>query len=314
MDSLLSKILIFRLNQLWRLFKQVGFARIFLLSTIFVSFLIFKLPELILSNGFISVLIYPLIILPIHQLRKDHGFLRRLDLSKKVILAAEYHSLVLPYSLFLTSYQQWMAVLPGHLLITLIMFLPSINTEKKHRANSQFVKWIPINLFEWRSYFRQRKFFLLTCFVITALLSIHAFAMLIAILLLIANFSEAFTHLESKELIEAYPGNSHFLWSKLKDHSVFIHLLFLPFYILFLFFHFELWYLLILLSIIIECTICFCLFYKYSWFGYARSKIHNQIPFFIFFVTTILFFPAGIAFLYFYGQKAVKALPEYVKD
>lgn len=314
MKSLVSKILIFRLKQLWRLFKQVGFVRIFLLAIVVVGFLVFELPNLISNNDFLAVLIYPSIILPIHLLRKDQGFLRKLYFQKEAILAGEYNTLALPFSLFLAFFQQWPAIFIGHFLISIILFLPSIKVEKRYRSNSQFINWIPVKLFEWRSYMRQRKYFLLVLFVITALLSAYAIAMSIAILILVAGFSEAFTHIESKELIESYPRNSNFLWSKLKDHSIFIHLLFLPCYALFLLFHLELWYILVLLLIIIECTICFCLLYKYSWFGYAKSSIHNQVSFVIFFISTILFFPIGIAFLYIYWRKAIKALPEYVKN
>jgi len=314
LKSLVAKILILRLKQLWRLLKQVGFARIVLLASIIVGFLVLELPDLISGNVLLTVLIYPLVILPIHLLRKDQKFLRKLNVSKKVVLAGEYHALALPYSLYLVIFQQWLAIFLGHLLITIVLFIPSINVEKRYRDNNQSIKWIPVNLFEWRNYFRQRKFFLFICFVLAGLLSTYAIAIPIAILILIASFSEAFTHIESKELIESYPRNSNFLWSKLKDHSIFIHLLFLPFYALFLLFHLELWYILVLLLIITECSICFCLLYKYSWFGYAESEIHNQIPFVIFFISTILFFPIGIAFLYFYWKKAINALPVYVKN
>lgn len=314
MKSLVSKILIFRLKQLWRLIKQVGFARIVLLVIIVAGFLVLKLPDLISDNGVLTVVIYPLVILPIHLLRNDQGFLRKLNISKEIILAGEYHFLALPYSLLLIYFQQWPAIFLGHLLITTILFLPSVKVEKSYRNNNRLITWIPVHLFEWQSYFRQRKFFLFICFALGALLSPYAIAIPIAILTLVASFSEAFTHLEPKELIETYPGNSNFLWSKLKNHSVFIHVLFLPFYALFLLFHFELWYILALLLIIIECSICFCLLYKYSWFGYAKSDIHNQIPFVILFISTILFFPAGIAFLYIYWKKAIKALPEYAKN
>jgi len=312
LESLVSKILIFRLKQLGRLFKQVGFARTLLLAII-ASFLLFELPDLISDDYLLTILIYPLIILSIHLLRKDQGFLRKLNFSKETILAGEYHSLALPYSLFLVCFQQWSAIFLGHLLITIILFLPSLKVEKRYQSNSQFIKWIPVNLFEWRSYFRQRKFFLFIFYALTGILSSYAIAIPVAILILVASFSEAFTQLESKELIETYPRNSNFMWSKLKDHSTFIHLLLLPFYALFLFFHLKLWYILVLLLIITECSICFCLLYKYSWIGHTKSEIHNQIPFVIFFISTILFFPIGIAFLYFYWKKAINALPEYVK-
>ena len=313
MDSLLSKILFFRLRQLWRLFKQVGFFRTFLLAIILVSFLVLELPHLTSDNGFVSALLYPAIILPIHLLRRDHGFLRKLEYAKEIIIAGEYNLLVLPLSLFLLYDQQWRAVLFGHLLIMIIIHLPSTGNKKRQTRDSRFVSWIPVNLFEWRSYFRQRKLFLLICFVFTALLSPNALAMSLAMLVLGASFSEAFAYLESKELIDAYPVSSHFLWSKVKDHSVFIHLLFLPLYSLFLFFHPNLWYILVLLLAIIECSICFCLVYKYSRFGVSKSEVHNQIPFIIFYISTILFLPIGIAFIYYYWKKAAKLLPKHVK-
>jgi hypothetical protein len=293
--------------------KEVGFFRTFLLAII-VSLLLFELTNSISANHFLALLIYPVIIISTHLLRADHGFLRKLKYAKEIILAGEYNLLVLPLSLFLLYNQLWLAVFFGHLLIMLIIHLPFTGNKKRETRDSRFVSWIPVNLFEWRSYFRQRWLFLLICFVFTALLSPNALAMSLAILVLGSIFSEAFAYLESKELIDAYPVSSHFLWSKVKDHSVFIHLLFLPVYSLFLFFHPNLWYILVLLLAIIECSICFCLVYKYSRFGVSKSEVHNQIPFIIFYISTILFLPIGITFIYYHWKKATKVLSKYAKD
>lgn len=313
MDSLLVKILLFRLKQCRRILKKVGFVRTILLAIIVVSYLIFEVPVLISGNSISAVLVYPLIILPIHLLRRDQVFLRKLDLQKKVILAGEYHSLVFPFSLFIIYYQQWLVIFLGHLLITIILLLPSVRVEKRYRGNNRFIKLIPFKLFEWRSYFRRRRLFLPVAFALTASLSPNAIAMAVAMLIVASSLSEAFTHLETKELIDAYSGNPNFLRSKLKDHSVFIHVLFLPLYLLFLLFHFEFWYIFVLLLIIIECSVCFCILYKYSWFGITESVIYNQIPFAIFFISTILFFPIGLTILYLYWKKAANALPDYAK-
>jgi hypothetical protein len=314
LNSLLLKFLKFRLKQIWRLFKEVGLLRALLLLTILVSFVFFELTDLISGYNLIAVLFYPLVILPFHFSRKDHGFLKKLALPQEAFFAAEYNILVLPYSLLLVYYQQWELILSGHILTTIIIFIPSLIIEKKSNVNNQFNKLIPEYLFEWRSYIRQHKFLLFFCFSLTALLSFYPYAMLIAILIAVANFSEVFNYLESKELIETYPQNSNFLWSKLKDHSLFVHLLFLPLYSLFLSLHYEIWYLLVFILLIIELSVCFCLFYKYSRFGVSRSVIHNQMPFAIFFISTLVFFPIGIFFVYLYWKKALKALPAYVRN
>src|SRR5699024_5703791 len=126
------------------------------------------------------------------------------------------------------------------------------------------------------------------------------------ILFLLGFLPEVYNQLESKELIEIYSTNSSFLSSKLKDHSVFIQLLFLPLYLLFVVFHYQFWYLLIYLIIIFELSFCFGLFYNYSQIQISNSNIHNHFPFALFFIVFIVFFPIGCFIIYLYWTKAQK--------
>lgn len=291
--------------------RPVGIFRLIFFVSLVAAFLLFKLPDLNSANGFFVVILYPLMILPVHLLRKDQDFIKKLDQPKEVIFMAEYHALVVPFSLCLLFFHQWPAVLSGHLLISLIPFIPSLRIKKKKSGIDFFTYWIPAHLFEWRSFGRQHAVYIIIGFSLILLLSSNAVTMALAILIMVASLSEAYSYLEPKELMEIYPANRAFLRAKLKDHSLFIHLVFLPFYLLFLMLHSDFWYLPVLLIIVIECSICFCLLYKYSWFGRTNSKIRNQIPFFVYFLTTLLFFPIGIALLYFYWKKAVNTLPDY---
>lgn len=312
-NYLLLKFLQFRIKQVSRLFAELGLVRLFLLITVLLVFIGFKATDLP-EQAFLLVLFYLLLILPFHFSREDHTFLRKLALPKEAFFAAEYNVLVFPYSVLLMYKQRWEAILLGHILVTLFIFIPSITINKKRSTNSLLTKSIPKHLFEWRCYLRQRKVFFLVCYFLTILLSFYSYVVPIGILIFLTAMPEVYNHLESKEVIETYPKYSSFLRTKLKDHSLFIHLLFLPLYLLFLVFHYEIWYILVVLLLIIESSVCFCLFYKYSRFNSSTSVIHNQIPFAIFFISLLLFFPIGIFFVYLYWRKVHKTLPEYVRN
>jgi hypothetical protein len=312
-DHLLLKFLEFRLKQIGRLLKEVGIIRVLLLITIVLGFLLFQLNELPEQN-ILLILFYPLLILPYHLSRKDHAFLRKLDLSEKTFFAIEYNSLALLYSLLLAYNLRWTTILAGHILVTLIIFLPAPTVKKKRSVNSRLIKWIPGHLFEWRCYFRQHKLSFGGCYLLTGLLSFYTYAIPVGIFIFLTAMPDIFKHVEPKEFIETYPGNTAFVWSKIKGHSLFVHLLLSPLYFLFIIFHSQMWFLLVLLLLIVEFSVCFCLLYKYSRFHISTCEVHNQIPFAIFLMALILFFPVGIFLLYLCWKKTENVLPEYVKN
>jgi hypothetical protein len=310
---LLSKFIQFRFKQFGRLLKETGLIRSFFLLVVVGIILFSQLARPLPEPEYLFVLFY-FLILPVHFTRKDDSFLRKLNLPREIVLAAEYNILVFPVSLFLVYYQQWSIILLGHFLATSIIFIPIPTIEKKHSATDKFIKWIPELLFEWKSYFRQHPFFLLACYVLTLLFSFYTYTVPIGLLLLLSIIPNVFNPLESKDLIASYTKDSDFLWSKVKDHSYFVHLLLLPLYLCFLFFHHQLWYVLVIFVILIEFSLCFCLFYKYSQFNVSTSTVHNQLPFAISFIAFLLFFPIGIFFIYSYWKKAHNALPVYAES
>jgi hypothetical protein len=312
-NHLLSKFIQFRFKQTGRLLKETGLILSCFILIVIGLILFSQLTKPLPEPRFLFVLFY-LLILPIHFARKDDSFLRKLNLSKKIILATEYNILLFPFSLFLAYFHQWSIILLGHILVTCVIFIPVSTNRRTRSSTDKFVKWIPEYLFEWRSYFRQHPFFPFVCYILTLLFCFYTYTVPIGLLLLLSIIPNVFNSLESKDLIENYTENSDFLWSKIKDHSYFVHLFLLPLYLLFLVFHYQLWYVLVIFLFLIEFSICFSLLYKYSQFHVSRSNVHNQFPFVISFIAFLLFFPIGIFFIYLYWKKAQNALAVYAES
>lgn len=313
-SHILSKFIQFRLKQVCRLLKEVGYFRtIFLALLLLIAFIGFS--KLIAEQALLLIPIYLALCLSLHFSRKDNSFLRKLAIPRKVVWATEYNLIVFSFTILLVYYQQWQVALLGHILATLIIFISnSIAIKQISLEKERIIALIPEHLFEWKSYFRKRKYTFLIYYLLTAFLSFSFFAQLIGILILLAFLPEVYNHLESKELIETYPNKASFLSAKLKDHSFFIHILFLPLYLLFIVFHYQLWYLLIFLVLLVELSVCFGLLYKYSQIYIAKTNVHNQLPFAIFFIASILFFPIGCFFIYLYWTKAQEMLAVYDKN
>lgn len=302
----LSKFIQFRFKQIGRSLKEVGIVRTIIIFAFLVATFI-GFSKLIIERNLLLIPIYLALSLPFHLSRKDQSFLRKLTIPIKIVWATEYNLIAVPFTIFFAINQQWQLVLLGHLLTTLIIFIPnSIVAKQSSLGREKFITLIPKHLFEWRSYFRKRKYMFSIPYLLTLALSFSLFAQFIGILFLLGFLPEVYNQLESKELIEIYSTNSSFLSSKLKDHSVFIQLLFLPLYLLFVVFHYQFWYLLIYLIIIVELSVCFGLLYKYSRIQISKSNIHNQLPFAIFFIASIVFFPIGCFIIYLYWTKAQK--------
>lgn len=310
---LLFKFLRFRLRQISRLLKDTGyFISVFLFIILLAIF--FGLSKLSSEQSFLFIPIYLALSLPFHFKRTDNSFLLKLAVPKKVIWAIGYNLIVFPVTILLLYNLQWRVALFGHVLATLTTFLPnSFSIKQRFSGNSRVVALIPNHLFEWKSFFRRRKFTFLIYYLLTASLCFSVIAESIGILILLAILSEVYNRFEPKELMEIYPDKSPFLWSKLKAHSLFIHLTFLPLYILFAVFHYQFWYLLVFLIILAELSLCFCLLYKYSQIQTSNLNVHNQFPFAVFFIASILFLPIGCLFIFLYWTKTKQALPDYVR-
>lgn len=308
MKGILSKFIWFRFKQVGRLLGDIGWVRtgvlVLLLSALFFN----SLSNQLFNKPLLLILLYPSIILPFHLQRNDDVFLMQFPINKRWVYIAEYNLIMLPFTIVVAFFSHLYIVSAGHALASLVALIPSYQKPKIHPGKKRLIKRIPYLLFEWRGFFRKYYLFFVFSYFAALLLSKHLFIVPLFILFWIVCFSEAFNHLESKEMIEEYPAEKSFLTSKLINHSVFIHLLFSPLYLLFLFFHYQVWYILILCIILAELSVVFFLYYKYSRVDLFESTVKNQLPYILFLAATILFFPIGVLLLYLYRNRAQSAL------
>lgn len=307
--NFLYKFIHFRLKQIGRACKLAGWFSIVVMSLCLVGIFIsigFHLP----SKTYFILPIYLLVTVPLQLTRCDHEFIQKLNYSKKIIMGSEYNLIVLPVTLILVCHIQIVIAIIGHILVSMVAIIPFKQNYSKRKLTNPLVQWIPKRLFEWRCFFRRNKFFWPICYLLAILLSVYVFVIPLGLLIFMLTIPQMYNHLETKELIYNYPATNRFLWVKLRDHSLFIHILFTPLYLLFLLLHYNQWYILVFFIISIESVICFELAYKYAQINNTTYTVHNQLPSLLFF-GMILFFPAALLYIYFFWNKATKALHHY---
>ena len=190
-----------------------------------------------------------------------------------------------------------------YLFATLFVFIPAHNKIRKHAGNKDIAQWLPSHLFEWRTMFRKYFWWAIPSYIIGLLLSFFLFTFPLLIFYWTTLIAYTFSHIEPREFIEQHNTKSSFIKDKIRNHSVFIHALFAPHYILFAIFNFEYVFILIPVFVFLQTVLLFCITFKYYHFNFSGKKVHNEIPTVLFSLLTIFLFPVSIAVLYNYWKK-----------
>lgn len=302
--TLLGAFLTFRLKQLFRVIREIGVLRVVFMSTIIFILLFQVIRSLSNYHPLYVPVFYLLITTPLHIFRKDFVFIFQLDLSKRLIFAAEYNLAVIPLSL-IAAVSGLLWIIPiGHIVSTITAFLPGIYLREYQSKNRRVVNWIPFRLFEWRFLFRKHFYMALLSYGIGLLLSFSVYTLPVFLFYWMAFIAYAFNTIEPKEVIEEYGERSAFLRQKIKIHSLFFHALFVPQYCLFLLFHFQFWYVWVYLFLFAQMVIMFCIYFKYAHAAYARKIVANQVPVMLFISLTLFLPPVSILILYRYQKRA----------
>jgi len=253
-----------------------------LLRSLFVFFLIvfflmalysyLSLPE---WNKWISAA-YLASILIIHVRRPDKQFLKVNITNYRVVLFFEYVLLALPLLGCLLYFQFFKLAAVTLLVLAIIPFL-GFSFQKKG-FNNRIIWAIPDEAFEWKAGIRKYFVFGIIVLLTGMLTSGYVGSIPIASILLsliVVNFFESGEPLSILISLELSP--KQFLYRKLIIAQTIICIMLLPLALAFLFFHADLWYILVIEFILISFVLWYAILLKYAFYKPNQQLVAGQI-------------------------------------
>lgn len=307
---MLNRIIDFRLRQFWRILKSIGAIYFILLVFVCLGFFLGLVESVIRSTSPWVGLIGVLIVSSIHFSRKDGGFLRLLGIKRVKLYFWEYLLLLLPLSfLFLVGHNIG-AIAVQTIGMTLIAFLPNPEFGGEHFANRLDFAILPKDAFELRSHLRKNLIILGLVYLGSLFAGQFTVVPLTMVIIMALLFVALFDEVEGKALFESV----HFRWGILRRKIILyvglFQLLLLPQTLLFLFFHFEYWYIMVAVLFVCSTSIVFNVLYKYAQYAPYRRRVYNSMASSIFFAFALVpfLYPVTLLYLLFYWRKARKNL------
>lgn len=306
----IASILQLRFYQALRLLKTVG---VWLLLIVLPLLLVLVLQLLEAAKEVDERLIAFILVagaISLHIQRKDVAFLQKLELSLPLLFLVEYTLLFLPITLLLAIlFNKWLTFLLTHLGLSLIIFIP--NREKlKKGSRSIALNWLPVQAFEIKAGIRQYWLLFLILYLAGIVLGKFVFMPLLTILLSSLLAISFYDEFEPRELLEKAYFKNNWLWQKAWLQIGVFLALFSPHILVFLFFHWSLWYILFAALVVMALLLLFALFYKYASYHPGRRKVYNQTAFGLYLVGFFIpfFFPASLFYLVVYYRRAKRQL------
>ena len=199
----------FRLLQLWRMLRSIGWLLVLLVMPMLVVFFLSFLNWLRETDIWLAVLVVFGMLLSIHFQRPDKQWLSHFSFKKWQLFLLEYSFFMLPLSLsVLFFFQDYVLAGMFHLAAVLVSFLPDFSM-KKHGKNSFLnLNKIPLEAFEWRIGLR-RFFPLILLYFAGFFVARYVAGVPVIVVILMWIGTSFYEDLEPKELLEAslFKGN-----------------------------------------------------------------------------------------------------------
>ena len=313
---MLQSILTIRYKQFIRESIDLGFLRIMLvlLAIGFGVLFLYHQPQNLENTSYVFLFL----IASLHWYRKDKRFLKIITQQPILIYFTEYFILSLPLLAFLVGFQQWKFI-P---LIFGITFLISLTgyfnfSFQKKGLNNFILSAIPDLLFEWKAGVRKYFWFILLLFSLGIFVSPTIYivpTVLFVYSVLIATF---FQEGEPRQFIEIQELSSKkFMLQKLKSNLSFFALTTVLFVVLFLIFHSQYWYIILMEYFISFCLLTFAITQKYAKYQPNNTLKSNNVLFGI--AVSGFFWPPNLPFIWFmsvyYYFQAIKKLNPILND
>lgn len=273
-------ILLLRYKQAIRISYQLGILRVLLIfSTIVVLIAMTYILISTEKNIYPVVLLYLLTNLMIHLRRKDKKFLIINVSHFRIIFLAEYLILLSPLIICLLLYNKWLVLL----FVTIsVLFIPAIdcNLNIHHRKtfNTSLQKLIPSDLYEWKAGIRKNFILLLIAYILGACFSWNIPVIPITMLIIGLTISDFFIAEESWQMLLSFEKNAgKMLLYKIRRHFLFYAICNLPLIILFVIFHYDLWYIPIIEFIMLLSIHIYTITMKFAYYEADKSGRVNSI-------------------------------------
>jgi hypothetical protein len=219
--------------------------------------------------------IWTFIIVCIHTKRQDKNFLHiNMDLNK-LICSIEYVVLSIPLIICLLACRQWLPVIYLVFMVLGMGFIKINLKQQRKTLNTRLQQYIPSGMYEWKAGTRQYFFPLIIVWILGLCISFFAAGIPVAMLiigLLIADFYK--TNESWQILLSCQKSAVKILYYKIKQHFIVYTIIHLPFFILFMIFHFELWHVFVIEFVILLSIHIFCILLKYAFYSYSKSAVN----------------------------------------
>ncbi|MDD2550716.1 MAG: hypothetical protein PHD00_11545 [Bacteroidales bacterium] len=274
---MLVNLLNIRFKQAYREILKIGLFRIAVLLglAIMVFFFLFMQASQLPNASYASIAILLLIVV-LHIKRGDRLFLRINFNSYKWVYFVEYTLVTFPFLIFLMIHSYWYLALSMVFVLGIIVQLDfKIN---RISYNTRIQRWIPSQCFEWKSGARS-SFILIVCvWLIGLLLSFFVGSVPISMMVLGVISLNFLENGEPYQMLVAYEkAPNKFLLLKIRLQVVLLSIVCAPLFLSFLVFHYQLWYIPLLILLVFCVLQVYSTFVKYSFYEPNSSSPAAQL-------------------------------------
>lgn len=312
------KYWIMRVFQLARLITIVGIFRTVFLAILLV-YAFFFIDEKItqVPINYLLIFIVSYVIFIIHRRRNDYLLILKTFKLHYFLFFLDYVICSLPLALIMIKNCQsiLLGILWGSCLLNSFLNTRPINRQHQNMISKLFT-FIPTQLFEWKSGFRQNILYLILIYVLCFLGIINLYIGLIFFIILFLIIISFYFENESREIIEAEQlSSSKFLKTKIRRNLKFYLLFVFPIFSISLIFNPSSYIEILLFYLSTANVFIFNILFKYTYFIPHESGIINMLQLSIAIIALFPPFSIVILFInYFLYIKATKNLNNYLYD
>lgn len=265
-------------------------------------------------EGSAIIIAYISILFTYHRRRNDSKFIKLLYQNKFLIYLYEYIVFSTPLLLIIfISYNFKLLLL--YLLIALVPLIPYKDNFHKSKIISYF--WGKKNSFEWISGIRKSYILISMYYVASLSITIYSHFGILCFLIILSRCLYFYRDGESIDFLCIPELNTKkFLFFKIWYAVYCFHILSTPFYIIYLVFHSDYWYYLLVLSLSSIISFTFYILYKYANFQANEKNIGSDIVLSISFILSLIpfLFPLFLLIFFVLYKKSANKLNLYHHD
>ena len=273
----------FRIKQLGRFFQRTGFGYIILILFLLSGMFLQGLANFLLLSDFSITATYVVFLLVLLFNRTDYLFLAYIEQSLLTVYLVDASLAALIWILPLLLLGRWEAVLAVVGMMFLIPLCWSfvvkfLSSSSEMKSNLKFdFPLLAVDQFELRYLLRRYGVVLGIGYLVALFFSWHPAAIFIFSFLFLAFFQSVLEFYEPKEMIFNRATSSEFLFYKAFKILVVIQLVFLPLYLVSLFFSFGYWYLFAIVFLAICMMVLFSVFNKYVFYRPGLKQVKTNV-------------------------------------